>query len=80
MTTTVNPYAYNITVREIDFDGDPHFEARVKELPDVREYGRLTAKPTNWRSTPLKPPPQCSMKKAGPSLRRPFSKMTSVDA
>ena len=39
MTTTVNPYAYNITVREIDFDGDPHFEARVKELPDVREYG-----------------------------------------
>ena len=39
MTATVNPYAYNITVREIDFDGTPHFEARVKELPDVREYG-----------------------------------------
>lgn len=39
MTTAVNPYAYNITVREIDLDGDPHFEARVKELPDVREYG-----------------------------------------
>ena len=39
MTTTVNPYAYSITVREIDFDGDSHFEARVKELPDVREYG-----------------------------------------
>lgn len=39
MTTTVNPYAYNITVREIDFDGGPRFEARVKELPDVREYG-----------------------------------------
>ncbi|MCE2459445.1 MAG: toxin-antitoxin system HicB family antitoxin [Pseudomonadales bacterium] len=38
MTTTMNPYAYNITVREIDFDGDSHFEARVKELPDVREY------------------------------------------
>ena len=39
MTTTVNPYAYNITVREIDFDSARHFEARVKELPDVREYG-----------------------------------------
>ena len=38
MATTVNPYAYNITVRQIDFDGDSHFEARVKELPDVREY------------------------------------------
>ena len=38
MTTTVNPYAYNVTVREIDFDGDSHFEARVRELPDVREY------------------------------------------
>ena len=38
MTNAVNPYAYNITVREIVFDGDPHFEARVKELPDVREY------------------------------------------
>ena len=39
MTTTVDPYAYNITVREIDFDGASHFEVRVKELPDVREYG-----------------------------------------
>ena len=39
MTKTVNPYAYNITVREIDFDGALHFEARVKELPDVREFG-----------------------------------------
>ena len=38
MTNAVNPYAYNITVREIVFDGDPHFEARVKEFPDVREY------------------------------------------
>ena len=38
MTTTVNPYAYSITVREMDFNGDSHFEARVKELPDVREY------------------------------------------
>ena len=39
MTTTPNPYAYGITVREIDFGGHPHFEARVKEFPDVREYG-----------------------------------------
>ena len=39
MTTTVDPHAYSITVRKIDFDGDTHFEARVKELPDVREYG-----------------------------------------
>ena len=38
MMKAANPYAYNITVREIVFDGDPHFEARVKELPDVREY------------------------------------------
>lgn len=43
MTTTANPYAYNITVREIDFGGHPHFEARVKEFPDVREYGVTAA-------------------------------------
>ena len=34
----LNPYAYNITVRESVFEGEPLFEARVKELPDVREY------------------------------------------
>ena len=34
----LNPYAYNITVRECVFEGEPLFEARVKELPDVREY------------------------------------------
>ena len=34
----LNPYAYNITVREFVFEGEPLFEARVKELPDVREY------------------------------------------
>lgn len=39
MTTAVNPYAYTITVRGIDLDGASHFEARVNELPDVREYG-----------------------------------------
>ena len=39
MAPAVNPHAYTITVRGIDFDGVSHFEARVKELPDVREYG-----------------------------------------
>ena len=38
MTARPNPYAYNITVRECEFEGEPLFEARVKELPDVREY------------------------------------------
>ena len=38
MTERPNPYAYNITVRECVFDGESLFEARVKELPDVREY------------------------------------------
>ena len=38
MTGRPNPYAYNITVRECEFEGEPLFEARVKELPDVREY------------------------------------------
>ena len=33
-----NPYAYNITVRECEFEGEPLFEARIKELPDVREF------------------------------------------
>ncbi len=34
-----NAYAYNITVRRDVFDGEMLFEARVKELPDVAEYG-----------------------------------------
>ena len=38
MSKTVNPGAYNITVREITYAGETLFEARVKELPDVREY------------------------------------------
>ena len=32
---TIDPYAYNITIRRDDFDGDVLFEARVKELPDL---------------------------------------------
>ena len=38
MTARPNPYAYNITVRECEFEGEPLFEARIKELPDVREF------------------------------------------
>lgn len=34
-----NACAYNITVRRAVFDGDLLFEARVRELPDVAEYG-----------------------------------------
>jgi len=36
---TIDPYAYNITIRRDDFDGNVLFEARVKELPDLTEYG-----------------------------------------
>ena len=38
MTKTVNPYAYNVTVRKGVFEGAALFEARVQELPDVCEY------------------------------------------
>ena len=38
MTTRPDPYAYNITVRGCEFEGEPLFEARAKELPDVREF------------------------------------------
>jgi predicted HicB family RNase H-like nuclease len=36
---TIDPHAYNISVRRDTFDGEVLFEARVKELPDVAEYG-----------------------------------------
>jgi predicted HicB family RNase H-like nuclease len=36
---TIDPHAYNISVRRGVFDGEDLFEARVKELPDVAEYG-----------------------------------------
>lgn len=36
---TINPHAYNISVRRDTFDGEALFEARVKELPDVAKYG-----------------------------------------
>ena len=38
MKEIVDPYSYNITVRKGVFEGETLFEARVKELPDVREY------------------------------------------
>src|SRR5680860_198688 len=36
---SINPYAYNITIRRDTFEGEVLFEARVKELPDLTEYG-----------------------------------------
>ena len=36
---SIDPFAYNITVRKGEFEGDVLFEARVKELPDLVEYG-----------------------------------------
>ncbi len=35
----INPHDYKITIRHGVFEGEPCFEARVKELPDVVEYG-----------------------------------------
>lgn len=36
---STDPHAYTISVRRDIFDGEVLFEARVKELPDVAEYG-----------------------------------------
>ena len=35
----IDPRAYSITVRRSDFEGEVCFEARVKEFPDLAEYG-----------------------------------------
>ncbi len=35
----IDPHAYNVTVHKIVHGGEILFEARVKELPDVCEYG-----------------------------------------
>lgn len=35
----IDAYAYNITIRLGEFEGETLFEARVKELPDLIEYG-----------------------------------------
>lgn len=34
-----DPYDYNITIRRTEIEGETCFEARVKELPDLTEYG-----------------------------------------
>jgi predicted HicB family RNase H-like nuclease len=36
---TIDPCAYNISIRRGTFEGEALFEARVKELPDLAEYG-----------------------------------------
>ena len=48
MTARTSPYAYNITVRECEFEGEPLFGARVKELPDVANTRSRHRKPTLW--------------------------------
>ena len=35
----INAHAYNITVRQIGADTQVLFEARVRELPDVVDFG-----------------------------------------
>lgn len=39
----IDPHAYNISVRRGRFDGEVLYEARVKELPDLLEYGETFA-------------------------------------
>ena len=39
----IDPHAYNISIRRGTFEGEVLFEARVKELPDVAEYGETYA-------------------------------------
>jgi predicted HicB family RNase H-like nuclease len=36
---TIDPHAYNITIRRATLEGEVLFEARVRELPDLVEYG-----------------------------------------
>lgn len=35
----IDPHAYNINIRRDIFEGEVLFEARVRELPDLSEYG-----------------------------------------
>ncbi len=39
----IDPKAYNISIRRGTFEGEVLFEARVKELPDLAEYGETYA-------------------------------------
>lgn len=36
---SIDPTAYNVIIRKANFEGEVLFEARVKELPDLAEYG-----------------------------------------
>ena len=38
MKGDIDPYKYNIITRRVVVDGQPMFEGRVKEFPDIREY------------------------------------------
>ena len=35
----IDPFRYHITVSKVCVDGEDYFEATIKELPDVHEYG-----------------------------------------
>lgn len=35
----IDPSKYTIQIRQVDIDGELVFEARIKELPDVVDYG-----------------------------------------
>jgi len=35
----IDPSKYTIQIRQVDIDGERVFEARIKELPDVVDYG-----------------------------------------
>ena len=39
MTAATDASEYNITTRKVVLHGETYFEARVRELPDVCEYG-----------------------------------------
>jgi len=39
----IDPHAYNISIRRGTFEGEVLFEARVKELADLAEYGETYA-------------------------------------
>lgn len=39
----IDAHAYNISVRRGEFEGETLFEARVRELPDLVEYGETYA-------------------------------------
>ena len=39
----IDAHTYNISVRRGEFEGETLFEARVRELPDLVEYGETYA-------------------------------------